>query len=145
MKKGLFLVAISILFVACTPKNSAFRYFDKGDIETNAVRNTKKADIIKNDAIEVTFMATYLNKFDPKISPKEETDFTKNGYELLLNGKTPISIEKLDRDDKKYEDMMLRNFWGSYYLVKFSNQELVQNLNITLKPKSSDATLNFEK
>ena len=53
MKKGLFLVAISILFVACTPKNSAFRYFDKGDIETNAVRNTKKADIIKNDAIEV--------------------------------------------------------------------------------------------
>lgn len=40
--------------------------------------------------------------------------------------------------------MMLRNFWGSYYLVKFSNQELVQNLNITLKPKSSDATLNFE-
>ena len=136
MKKGLFLVAISILFVACTPKNSAFRYFDKGDIETNAVRNTKKADIIKNDAIEVTFMATYLNKFDPKISPKEENlliyiyfpnleeqiDFTKNGYELLLNGKTPISIEKLDRDDKKYEDMMLRNFWGSYYLVKFSNK-----------------------
>ena len=50
MKKGLFLVAISILFVACTPKNSAFRYFDKGDIETNAVRNTKKADIIKNDS-----------------------------------------------------------------------------------------------
>lgn len=159
MKKGLFLVAISILFVACTPKNSAFRYFDKGDIETNAVRNTKKADIIKIDAIEVTFMATYLNKFDPKISPKEENfliyiyfpnleeqiDFTKNGYELLLNGKTPISIEKLDRDDKKYEDMMLRNFWGSYYLVKFSNKELVQNLNITLKPKSSDATLNFEK
>ena len=99
------------------------------------------------------------DKFDPKISQKEENfliyiyfpnleeqiDFTKNGYELLLNGKTPISIEKLDRDDKKYEDMMLRNFWGSYYLVKFSNQELVQNLNITLKPKSSDATLNFEK
>ncbi len=76
---------------------------------------------------------------------EEQIDFTKNGYELLLNGKTPISIEKLDRDDKKYEDMMLRNFWGSYYLVKFSNQELVQNLNITLKPKSSDATLNFEK
>ena len=76
---------------------------------------------------------------------EEQIDFTKNGYELLLNGKTPISIEKLDRDDKKYEDMMLRNFWGSYYLVKFSNKELVQNLNITLKPKSSDATLNFEK
>ena len=40
---------------------------------------------------------------------------------------------------------MLRNFWGNYYLVKFNNQELVQNLNIALKPKSSDATLNFEK
>ena len=114
MKKGLFLIAISLLFVACTPKNSAFRYFDKGDIETNAVRNTKKADIIKDDAIEATLMATYLNKFDPKISQKEENflvyiyfpnleeqiDFSKNGYELLLNGKTPISIEKLERDDK---------------------------------------------
>jgi superfamily II DNA or RNA helicase len=79
------------------------------NISEKKFRNTKKADIIKNDAIEVTFMATYLNKFDPKISPKEENfliyiyfpnleeqiDFTKNGYELLLNGKTPISIEKL--------------------------------------------------
>lgn len=159
MKKGLFLLAISLLFISCTPKNSAFRYFDKGDIETNAVRNTKKADIVKNDAIEVIFMATYLNKFDPRLSSKEENfliyvyfpnideqvDFDKNGYELLLNGKIPTSIERLEKDDKKYEDLMLRNFWGNYYLAKFSNQELVQNLNITLRPKSSDATLNFEK
>ena len=158
MKKGLFLIAISLLFVACTPKNSAFRYFDKGDIETNAVRNTKKADIIKDDAIEATLMATYLNKFDPKISQKEENflvyiyfpnleeqiDFSKNGYELLLNGKTPNSIEKLERDDKKYEDMMLRNFWGNYYLVKFNPQDTYK-LNLKLTNKSSSAQLNFEK
>ncbi len=49
---------------------------------------------------------------------EEQRDFTKNGYELLLNGKTPISIEKLDRDDKKFEDMMLRNFWGSLLFSK---------------------------
>lgn len=158
MKKGLFLVAISILFIACTPKNSAFRYFDKGDIETTAVRNTKKADIVKNDEIDAIFMATYLNKFDPKLSPKEENflvyiyfpnkeeqEFKTSGYELSLNGKTPILMEKLEKDDKKFQDMMLRNFWGTYYLVKFENKELVDKLQITLKPKSSDATLNFEK
>ena len=70
-------------------------------------------------------------------------DYRNNHKESRLILGTLLS--ELDRDDKKYEDMMLRNFWGSYYLVKFSNQELVQNLNITLKPKSSDATLNFEK
>ncbi|AXK48749.1 hypothetical protein CRU87_04325 [Aliarcobacter trophiarum LMG 25534] len=158
MKKSLFLVAISLMFVSCTPKNSAFRYFDKGDIETTAIRNTKKADIVKDNEIDAIFMATYLNKFDPKISDKEENflvyiffpnkeeqEFKTSGYELSLNGKIPFSMEKIEKDNKKFQDMMLRNFWGTYYLVKFTNKELVDKLQITLRPKSSDATLNFEK
>jgi DNA gyrase/topoisomerase IV subunit B len=82
----------------------------------------------------------------PFFSSQAKTKLTnEESTKIVSSALTDEFFEKIDRDDKKYEDMMLRNFWGSYYLVKFSNQELVQNLNITLKPKSSDATLNFEK
>ncbi|RBQ29965.1 hypothetical protein [Aliarcobacter vitoriensis] len=158
MKKILFLSAISFLMISCTPKNSAFRYFDKGDIEANATRYTKKADIISNNQVDITFMATYLNKLNPRLDEKEDSflvyvyfsnlenqDIQSNNYEILLNGKVPTYIEKLEKDDENYKNMMLRNFWGTYYLVKFNNQELVSKLNIVLKPKSNDATLIFEK
>jgi len=158
MRNFLLIALVLIFFSACTQKNSAFRYFDKGDLEANATRYTKKIDIVKDTQVDVIMMATYLNGFTQEkdlkedsfllyvyFSGKEEQDFIKNGYEILLNGKSPKSVEKLERDDKKYSVLMLKNFWGNYYLVQFDNQELVSRLNLTLKPKANDATLSFEK
>ncbi|MBL3520106.1 hypothetical protein ACNSOP_10290 [Aliarcobacter lanthieri] len=158
MKKFLFLCAVSFLMISCTPKNSAFRYFDKGDMEANAIRYTKKADIISNNEVDITFIATHLNKLNPRLDAKEDSflvyvyfsdlevqDIKSNNYEILLNGKVPSSIKKLDKDDELYKNLMLKNFWGTYYLVNFNNQDLVSKLDLTLKPKSNDATLSFEK
>jgi len=160
MKNFLFLSMFSLLMVSCTSKNSALKYFDKDEnnIRAEATRYTKKADIVSNNQVDIIFMATYLNKINHNLDEKEDNfliyvyfsnsqiqDIQANNYKILLNAELPIYIEKLEKDNKTYKDLMLKNFWGAYYLVKFNNQNLVSKLNITLKPKFNDATLTFEK
>jgi|GEM_PF-1012779 len=162
MKNFLFLSILSFLIISCTSKNSALKYFDENNIKVDATRYTKKADIVSdivsNKQVDVIFMATYLNKINHNLDEKEDSflvyvyfsnsqtqDIQANNYEILLNAQAPIYIEKLEKDDKTYKDLMLKNFWGTYYLVKFNNPNLVSKLNITLKPKFNDAILIFEK
>jgi len=158
MKSFLFLSIFSFLIISCTSKNSALKYFDESNIRAEATRYTKKADIVSNNQVDIIFMATYLNKINYNLDEKEDNflvyvyfsnsqtqDIQTNNYEILLNSQVPIYIEKLEKDNKTYKDLMLKNFWGTYYLVKFSNKNLVSKLNITLKPKFNNATLVFEK
>lgn len=108
MFKNLFLLFLLFLITACGDKNSAFRYFDKKDIEANSVQFTKKVDILNNGEVEVIFISTYLNKINDEIyndenesflvsiffTNLEEQDINKNDYELLLNKKEATLIEK---------------------------------------------------
>lgn len=158
MKKNLLFLLIPFIFASCGTKNNAFRYFDKDETEINAIRNTKKADIVVKNEVDIIFMATYLNKIDNQIDDDldrfliytffanlDEQDFRKNSYELILNGNQPIKIEELDKDSQRYKEIMLKNSWGNYYIVTFKNPQRVNNLKIVLKPKTSEAVLNFEK
>ena len=159
MYKILFLIFISLFFVSCSTKNNAFKYFEKDEIETKAIQYTKKTDILKNNEVDVIFLATYLNKTDKEITHKdqelflisvyftnkESQDVFENNYSFLLNGTSPILVEKVERDDENYKNLMLKNSWGNYYLIKFSAKE-VYNLNLTFKDKNTNlAQLNFEK
>lgn len=160
MYKILFLIFISLFFVSCSSKNNAFKYFEKDEIETKGVQYTKKTDILVNgNEVDVIFWATYLNKIDKKISDtneelflvsvyftnKESQDIFENNYSFLLNGKEPISVEKVEKDNENFKSLMLKNNWGKYYLVKFTSQD-VYTLTIQLKDKGSNsALLNFEK
>ncbi|QKF73359.1 hypothetical protein AFAEC_1194 [Aliarcobacter faecis] len=160
MYKFLFLLAIPLIFVACTPKNSAFRFFDKGLEETKAVKYTKKADIVKDKEVDVIFMATYLNMVDKKLdlakkeqflvftyfAKEQSQDMEKNGYTIYLNQKEPILFEKIEKDDEKYKDYMLKNHWGTYYLVEFENLNNIKNFSLVLQNQESNkATLSFVK
>jgi len=160
MYKILFLIFISLFFISCGPKNSAFRYFDKNDSETRGVKFTKKADILKDKEVDVIFMATYLNKIDTKLSDtktelflvftyfsnKDLQNIEDNDYIFLLNDKEPVSIEKVEKDNENFKDLMLKNHWGSYYLVKFNSFDNSDILSLQLtNQKSSKAILNFEK
>ncbi|MDX4040228.1 hypothetical protein [Aliarcobacter skirrowii] len=158
MKKSLLIFIIPFVFVACGEKNSALRFFDKSENEINAIKNTKKSDIVLRNEVEIIFMATHLNKVDEKIEDSEdiflvytyftaleEQDYRKNGYEVLLNGQTPKSVELLDKDGKKYDEFMLKNSWGQYFLISFDNKGEVSKLKLVLKPKTTEAVLNFEK
>ena len=160
MPKILLFIFIPFLFVSCGPRNSAFTYFEKKDIETRGVQFTKKIDILKENEVDIIFMATYLNKIDMKISDTKNevflisTFFTnneiqsirENNYKFLLNGKEAIWIEKIEKNDERFKELMLKNYWGNYYLVKFDFLENIYNLNLELTNQtSSKAILNFEK
>ena len=159
MYKILFLIFISLFFVSCSSKNNAFKYFEKDEIETKGVQYTKKTDILKGDEVDVIVLATYLNKVDKKISEtnedlflvlvyftnKESQDISDNNYSFFLNGESPLSVQKVEKDNENFKSLMLKNSWGNYYLVKFNAQNSY-NLALTLKNKNSNSVkLNFEK
>ncbi len=160
MYKIVFLLFISLFFVSCGPKNSAFRYFEKKDVETRGIQYTKKADILKDKEVDVIFIATYLNKIDKKISDsknevflvftyfsnKESQNIEDNNYQVVLNDKEPIVLEKVEKDNENFKDLMLKNHWGNYYLVKFDSIGETNSLKLELKnSESSRAILDFEK
>ena len=160
MYKILFLFFISLLFTSCSSKNSAFKYFEKEDTETKGIHFTKKADILKDNEVDVILWATYLNRIDKKISDSkkelflvslyfansESQNIKDNDFKFLLNGKDSISIEKVKKDNENFKSLMLKNHWGNYYLIKFDTQENTSNLKLELtNEKSSKVKLDFEK
>ena len=161
MHKYLPLLLISILLTSCTSKNSAFKHFDKDDIETKSIQFTKKADILKDNEVETIMWATYLNKIDKNIynykrevflvslyfTNTESQNIKTNGYKFLLNGKESTLLEKVEKDNENFKSLMSKNNWGNYYLVKFDTQNDSSNLKLELSNEdfSKKATLNFEK
>ena len=159
MYKILLLCIVSLFFISCGPKNNAFKYFEKDDMEIKGVQYTKKTDILNGNEVDVIFLATYLNKVDEEkfnlnedaflvslyFSNKDSQDVFENGYTFFLNNIAPISIEKIEKNDETFKSLMLKNSWGNYYLVKFKAQNSY-NLALTLKNQNSNsAKLNFEK
>lgn len=158
MLKSLFLLLLLFFITSCSNKNSAFRYFDKEDIETNSVQFTKKIDILNNNEVEVIFISTYLNKVNNEIyngdeiflvslffTNLNEQDIEKNGFKLLLNKKEANLIERIEKNDERFKNLMMKNYWGNYYLVKFDS---INEGRISLElfdSKSSKGLLNFEK
>lgn len=155
MYKILFLIVLALFFTSCSSKNSAFRYFDKSDVQAKAIQSSKKIDIIKNNEPEVVFRATYLNDIEKNkenifiISAffvnSQTQDIEQNGYKLWLNSQEPKSMEKIDKSDSKYKDFILKNSWANFYLVKFPLEKKVYNLNLKLSDGSSTAVLKFER
>lgn len=159
MYKILSLAAIALLFTSCTSKNSAFRYFEKSDLEAKGPKYTKKADIVKNDEVDTTFFATYLNKVEKNFvdenyenflvytyfSNQNNQDLEENGFTLNLDENEPLEFEEIERDSEKFKDLMLKNYWGKYYFVKY-NRSQKTNFNLILqKDVSNKAILNFAK
>ena len=160
MYKFLLLLSFSLLFTACSSKNNAFKHFNEGDAQTRGVQYTKKADVIKENQVEVIFMSTYLNKIDKKIDAtnnevflvslyfanEASQDIEKNGFKILLNENEPVSLEKIEKDNENFKELMLKNHWGNYYLVKFDLISYTQNLRLELTNQStSKVILDFEK
>lgn len=160
MYKILLLLFISLLFTSCSSKNNAFKYFEKNDMGTKGIQFTKKVDILKGNEIDIILWATYLNKIDKNISDSkkevflvsvyfansESQNIENKDYKFLLNDKDSISIERIEKDNENFKDLMLKNNWGNYYLVKFDSSDDLYNLKLELtNQKSSKAILNFEK
>ena len=91
MKKFLIPIFITLVFAACGSKNTAFKHFNEGDAQTRGVQYTKKADIIKDNQIEVIFMSTYLNKIDKKLDATNNEVFLVSLYFASFSTTFPTS------------------------------------------------------
>ena len=159
MYKTLFLSILSTIFIGCS-STTALKHFKKNEIEAKAMQYTKKADVIINEEQKVLLWATYLNNIDIKEFQSDyETfitslyfinsdiqDIKENGYSFYLNTKKPISIEEISYENKMYKDILSKNTWGKYYLVKFKKNKKSDKLILTLSNTNANfAELTFEK
>ena len=62
-----------------------------------------------------------------------------------MNKKEATLIEKIEKDDERFKGLMMKNYWGNYYLVKFDSITEGRISFELFDSKSSRAILNFEK
>jgi hypothetical protein len=159
MYKTLSLSILSTILIGCS-STTALKHFDKSEIEAKTMQYTKKADVIVNKEQKALLWGTYLNNTDIKeFNSKDEVfvtsiyfvdsktqDMNENGYSFTLNGEKPKSVEEISANDKIYKNILSKNTWGKYYLVKFDQIKESYNLRLTLSNiNSNSAELNFEK
>ena len=159
MYKTLFLSILSTIFIGCS-STSALKHFEKEEIEAKAMQYTKKADVIINKEQKVLLWVTYLNstnikEFDSKyesfltsiyFTDASSQGISDNNYSFSLNKKAPLFVEEISKDNKLYKDILSKNTWGKYYLVKFEKDKNIEELTFTLSNKNSNsAELKFVK
>ncbi len=142
MYKKILLLSILLILTACGTKERAniSQLFKKDEIYHTSLLNTQKGQLIASFETKALLTATYLNPVFKKnahknfsidvsggeyffvgvfITNSKTNRFDEKGYSLTLNGKEPIDVIKLDKDDPlKYEMPMVDN-WSTYYKVKF--------------------------
>jgi len=159
MYKTLFLSILSTIFIGCS-STSALKHFNKEEIEAKAMQHTKKADVIINKQSKVLLWATYLNNIEiDEYQLGYETfltslyfvdattqDIKENNYSFSLNKKEPLYLEEVSTSNVLYKDILSKNTWGKYYLVKFKKNEETDNLVLKLSDlNANSAELTFVK
>ena len=46
---------------------------------------------------------------------KESQDIFENNYSFFLNGETPVSVQKVEKDNENFKSLMLKNSWGKLW------------------------------
>ena len=168
MYKKILLLSTALVFSACSIKENSniAQLFKKDDIYHVSLMNTKKAQLIASLETKALLTATYLNPVFDYIEYGESTanrhqeefffvgvyitdsevhEFNSRGYILMLNGKKPIGIQKLKKDDPLRYQMPMINNWSTYYKVKFPKVE-GNNLKLTFENgRFGKDTLTYSK
>ena len=168
MYKKILVLSSVLLFSACSIKENSnlAQLFKKDDIYHISLMNTKKAQLIASLETKALLTATYLNPvFDyieckesctasPNaeyffvgvyITDSEDHEFNSKGYLLKLNGKKPLGVQKLEKDDPLRYQMPMINNWSTYYKVKFPKVE-GNDLNLTFEnDRFGKDTLTYSK
>ena len=157
---GIIFIFIS-LFSGCARTN-AFSRFDFNEIKERATSSLRTSKIAKSDEIYGVISSIYLNEVVPKKYNGMEyfyvTIYTKDRAKLydpnilderslvlLLNGKPPVKIKKLEGDNMFKGLIPLNNDWNSYYLVAFDEVKS-EKLSLILRSGSFDSQpLTYQK
>lgn len=157
---GLAFLAL-VTLSGCSQKG-AFDMFKMDTIHENAIEQLRSGTILLSLETKAIISTLYLNKIDPStyhdgeyfvaavyfqnddISDKNRT-IESDGYLLTLNGKVPVSVERLDERDPRRQLMPVQNNWNRYYLIRFA-QEQGEALSLRFeKNQTGSVELNYSK
>jgi len=151
--KNLIFILLIVIFTGCSLKPIK-NVAKKDPIYAQNLQYTKVAKLIDKDIVTTIINVTYLNSVDKKVWSKGLQNFivgiyfTENKdvkYEMFLNGKKPIKIEPILKDNILYKNIAFKNKWAKYYLVRF-NDIKKDKLNFTYKEQNKkDTIIVFDK
>jgi hypothetical protein len=168
MYKKILLLSALLAVNGCGTKEGAnlSKLLNRDEVYHISLLNTEKAQLIASLETKALLTATYLNPLFKNRDFKEISidisngeyffvgvfikgnkigSFNKNGYSLKLNGREPIEVKEVDKDDPLKNDMPMVNGWSSYYRVKYPKIN-ADKLNLVFKnDRFGNDTLEFSK
>jgi len=148
-------------------KSDFEQLFTRDEVYHKALMNTQKAQLMASFETKALLTATYLNpvfknrpckkRFKDELKDGEyffvgvyipnsgKNKFNTKGYSLTLDGKRPIEVKKLDKDDPLRYEMPMVDNWSTYYKVKFKKTNK-NNFNLIFEnDRFGRDILNFSK
>lgn len=159
--KYFFLFTAFILFFTGCSHNNAFSKFKMTKEQELSISSLQSSKIKSGEKIDGVFSAIYLNEVYPDVFNQNEYFYIylylKNKEKMYnpnsldetklvvkLNGKTPIKVKELPKENQFSHLTSTKNEWNRYYIVAF--KESGKQLSLVIEnAKSSSATLNYKK
>jgi len=159
-----YFIFLTLLFIlsGCSSKNAFdnFNMSKEQELGISSLQSVKVAS--QNGVVAGVFSSIYLNEVYPKSFSDSEYFFiyvylkdsgsmynpnqiSEENLNIKLNGKTPIKIQKLPKDNKFSNLIEIRSKWNKYYMVAFSHEKK-DSLNLVFEnEQSSSAAIKYQK
>ncbi|MCX6051402.1 MAG: hypothetical protein NTZ60_02720 [Campylobacterales bacterium] len=153
MKIFLTSLTFMLVFSSCADK-TAFSRFEMSKEQELTASSLQSSKIVSGERVDGIFSAIYLNEIYPDSMCEHESFYIslflkqdREDFKIKLNGKLPLSVEKLPHANKFSHLALVENEWNSYYLVTFekdaqTRDRLILQLESGL---SSVAVLTYQK
>ncbi len=135
-----FFLLLAVFFSGCSDK--IYKEFMKEDrLYEQSLLYTQKGEIVSSLETKSVIVATYLNKLDKKYANKDKEYFiialynekefgdkeegleSKNCLVYLKDGRKPLFIKELKKDDEILKYIPVHSGWFKYYLISFKAKE----------------------
>lgn len=151
----IFLISLTfiLIFSSCADK-TAFSRFEMSKEQELTASNLQSSKIMSGERVDGIFSAIYLNEIYPSSIYERESFYVslylkqdRENFKIRLNGKLPLSIEKLPHANEFSHLASVENEWYSYYLVIFEKEAQPRDrLSLQLESGlSSGAVLTYQK
>lgn len=153
MKIFLISLTFMLLFSSCADK-TAFSRFEMSEEQELTASSLQSSKIVSGERVDGIFSAIYLNEIYSNGMCEYESFYVslflkqdRENFKIKLNGKLPLSVEKLPHANKFSHLALVENEWNSYYLVTFEKETQKRDrFSLQLESGlSSRAVLTYQK
>ena len=153
----IFLI-FTFVFSGC---QSAMSVFDKSGTQyERGLQHTRVKVLISDNSTKAIINISYLNSIDSAkwdngyqnflvgiyISDKNQNFINGGEYTLTMNGIKYLTYTVLNKKQKIFNNIPLKNHWAKYYILKFPNDDKAKTLVLKYKHTTfGEITLSFEK